>query len=73
MDLFSGSEFKSEEEFKKVLENHIYQPFQLAKIVAPLYVYLISDLAEGITGKVLNGSGGFIAEYTIPQKQPTNS
>ena len=38
--------------------------------VAPLYVYLISDLAEGITGKVLNGSGGFIAEYTIPQKQP---
>lgn len=38
--------------------------------VAPLYTYLVSDMAKDVTGKVFNASGCFIAEFTVPQKQP---
>ncbi|MFP3670872.1 hypothetical protein SB717_37955, partial [Priestia sp. SIMBA_032] len=31
--------------------------------VAPLYAYLASDLADGITGQVYSAAGGFIGKY----------
>lgn len=34
-----------------------------AEYVAPLYAYLASDLAAGITGEVFSASGGFIGKY----------
>ncbi|USX44975.1 SDR family NAD(P)-dependent oxidoreductase [Dietzia kunjamensis] len=35
--------------------------------VAPLYTYLVSDLAAGITGGVFAGSGGFIGRFPTPE------
>ena len=35
--------------------------------VAPLYTYLVSDLAEGITGGVFAGSGGFVGRFPTPE------
>lgn len=37
--------------------------------VAPLYTYLVSDLADGITGGVFAGSGGFIGRFPTPEAQ----
>lgn len=37
--------------------------------VAPLYTYLVSDLAEGITGAIFAGSGGFIGRFPTPESQ----
>lgn len=37
--------------------------------VAPLYTYLVSDLAAGITGGVFAGSGGFIGRFPTPEAQ----
>lgn len=37
--------------------------------VAPLYTYLVSDLAAGITGGVFAGSGGFIGRFPAPEAQ----
>lgn len=35
--------------------------------VAPLYAYLASDLARGITGQILIAAGGFVGRYDRPQ------
>lgn len=35
--------------------------------VAPLYTYLVSDLAEGITGQVFAGAGGFVGRFPTPE------
>jgi 3-oxoacyl-[acyl-carrier protein] reductase len=37
--------------------------------VAPLYTYLVSDLADGVTGGVFAGSGGFIGRFPAPDAQ----
>ncbi len=37
--------------------------------VAPLYTYLVSDLAAGITGGVFAGSGGFLGRFPTPEAQ----
>lgn len=37
--------------------------------VAPLYTYLVSELADGITGGVFAGSGGFIGRFPTPESQ----
>lgn len=37
--------------------------------VAPLYTYLVSDLADGITGGVFAGSGGFVGRFPTPEAQ----
>ena len=37
--------------------------------VAPLYTYLVSDLAHGITGGVFAGSGGFVGRFPTPEAQ----
>lgn len=37
--------------------------------VAPLYTYLVSDLAAGITGGVFAGSGGFVGRFPTPEAQ----
>lgn len=37
--------------------------------VAPLYTYLVSDLADGITGGVFAGSGGFVGRFPTPESQ----
>lgn len=34
--------------------------------VAPLYAYLVSDLAQGITGQILVGAGGFVGRFDRP-------
>ncbi|WP_317813344.1 SDR family oxidoreductase [Rhodococcus sp. IEGM 1408] len=35
--------------------------------VAPLYTYLVSDLAEGITGGLFAGAGGFVGRFPTPE------
>lgn len=35
--------------------------------VAPLYTYLVSDLADGITGGVFAGAGGFVGRFPTPE------
>lgn len=35
--------------------------------VAPLYTYLVSEMADGITGGVFAGSGGFIGRFPTPE------
>ncbi|AWH92717.1 SDR family NAD(P)-dependent oxidoreductase [Dietzia lutea] len=35
--------------------------------VAPLYTYLVSDLAAGITGGVFAGAGGFVGRFPSPE------
>src|SRR5699024_2714465 len=37
--------------------------------VAPLYTYLVSELADGITGGVFAGSGGFVGRFPTPESQ----
>lgn len=37
--------------------------------VAPLYTYLVSDLATGITGGLFAGSGGFIGRFPTPEAE----
>ncbi|AVZ40090.1 MULTISPECIES: SDR family NAD(P)-dependent oxidoreductase [unclassified Dietzia] len=37
--------------------------------VAPLYTYLVSELAQGVTGGVFAGSGGFIGRFPAPEAQ----
>ena len=37
--------------------------------VAPLYTYLASDLADGITGGVFAGSGGFLGRFPTPEAE----
>jgi 3-oxoacyl-[acyl-carrier protein] reductase len=34
--------------------------------VAPLYAYLASDLASGVTGQILIGAGGFVGRFDRP-------
>ncbi len=34
--------------------------------VAPLYAYLVSDLADGITGQILVAAGGFVGRFERP-------
>jgi 3-oxoacyl-[acyl-carrier protein] reductase len=37
-----------------------------ADYVAPLYAYLASDLATGVTGQILIGAGGFVGRFDRP-------
>lgn len=34
--------------------------------VAPLYAYLVSDLAQGVTGQILVAAGGFVGRFDRP-------
>ena len=37
--------------------------------VAQLYAFLVSDLAEGITGEVFAGAGGYLGHFPRPQAE----
>ena len=37
-----------------------------AAYVAPLYAYLVSDLASGVTGQILVAAGGFVGSFDRP-------
>jgi 3-oxoacyl-[acyl-carrier protein] reductase len=37
--------------------------------VAPLYAFLVSDLAAGITGEVLAGAGGYVGRFPRPEAE----
>ena len=37
--------------------------------VAPLYTFLASDLATGLTGQIYAGSGGYLGRFAAPEEQ----
>ena len=38
-----------------------------ARYVAPIYGYLVSDLAKDVTGRIFIAAGGFIGEFARPE------
>jgi NAD(P)-dependent dehydrogenase (short-subunit alcohol dehydrogenase family) len=40
------------------------------EFVAALYAYLASDLADGITGKLFSGAGGYVGLFDGPSERP---